>query len=57
MQTSSQSHTYSSFIRPVESQGKNTKNWVFREWKELFRWNKNNFAWFLKCYVLIKYKT
>ena len=25
MQTSSQSHTYSSFIRPVESQGKNTK--------------------------------
>ena len=35
---------------------KNTKIWVSRKWKELFRWNKNHFSEFLKGYHLVRNK-
>ena len=31
-----------------------TKIWISRERKELFRWNKKHFSWFLKGYRLVK---
>ena len=34
----------------------NTKIWISREWKELFRWNKIQFSYFLKGYYLVKNK-
>ena len=34
----------------------NTKIWISRERKELFRWNKKHFLWFLKGYHLMRNK-
>ena len=34
----------------------NTKIWISWEWKELFRWNKKHFSYFLKGYHLVKNK-
>ena len=33
---------------------RNTKNWIYWEWKELFRWNKKQFSQFLKDYHSVK---
>ena len=33
---------------------KNTKDWISREQKEIFRWNKKHFSRFLKDYHLVK---
>ena len=33
---------------------KTTKTWISWEWKELFRWNKKHFSYFLKGYHLVK---
>ena len=35
---------------------KNTKTWISRERKDLFRWNKKHFSNFLKGYHLVKNK-
>ena len=35
---------------------KNTKNWISQERKELFRWNKKHFSYFLKGSHLVKNK-
>ena len=35
---------------------KNTKTWIYRERKDLFRWNKKHFSNFLKGYHLVKNK-
>ena len=35
---------------------KNTKTWISRERKDLFRWNKKHFSKFLKGYHLVKNK-
>ena len=35
---------------------RNTKIWIPQEWKELFRWNKKHFSYFLKGYHLVKNK-
>ena len=32
----------------------NTKNWISREGKELFRWNKKHFSWLFRDYHLAK---
>ena len=37
-----------------KQKGKTTKNWISRERKELFRWNKKHFSQFLKGYHLVK---
>ena len=37
-----------------KGRGKNTKIWISRERKELFRWNKKYFSQFLKGYHLMK---
>ena len=34
--------------------GRNTKNWISWEWKELFRWNKKDFSQIFKGYHLVK---
>ena len=31
-----------------------TKIWISQQWKELFRWNKKHFSWFLKGCHLVK---
>ena len=36
--------------------GKKTKIWISREGKEVLRWNKKHFSWFLKGYNLVKNK-
>ena len=33
---------------------RNTDNWISWERKDLFRWNKKHFSWFLKGYHLVK---
>ena len=52
------SHFHLSFIllnlESVERQGKITKIWISREWKEFFRWNKKQFSSFLNGYHLVK---
>ena len=32
----------------------NTKTWIFWEQKKIFRWNKKQFSWFCKHYLLKK---
>ena len=32
----------------------NTKIWISRERKELFRWNKNHFSWIFEGYHLVR---
>ena len=44
------------WIRKCRKEGKNTKTWIFQEWKELFRWNKKHFPEFLKSLLLVKNK-
>ena len=49
---------YPSSICPFQSgtcgkERKNTKMWISREGKELFRWNKEPFSWFSKGYHLV----
>ena len=39
-----------------KGEDENTKTWISRERKELFRWNKKHFPWFLKGYHFVKKK-
>ena len=42
--------------REKKRENGNTKMWISRERKELFRWNKKHFSKFLKDYHLMKKK-
>ena len=42
--------------RGKRGEDKNTKIWISRERKELFRWNKKHLSKFLKGYDLVKNK-
>ena len=42
--------------RRKRGKDKNTKTWISRERKDLFRWNKKHFSNFLKGYHLVKNK-
>ena len=42
--------------REKGGEDENTKIWISWERKELFRWNKKHFSWFLKGYNLVKNK-
>ena len=40
----------------IRREDRNTKIWISREWKELFRWNKKHLSYFLKSYHLVRNK-
>ena len=40
--------------RQKTGEGRNRKIWVSWEWKELSRWNKNNFSYLFKGYHMVK---
>ena len=42
--------------RGKKGEEENTKIWISREWKELFRWNEKHFSRFLTGYDLVKNK-
>ena len=43
-------------LKSLERKENTTNIWVFREQKELFRWNKKRFSQFWKCFLLVKHK-
>ena len=42
--------------REKKKEDGNTKTWISQKWKEIFRWNKKHFSYFLRGYHLVKNK-